>query len=117
MATGSTTRSSWPRAEPRRPPPPGSGSAARSSASPGTTRRRPFCRSVAEDVEQDRAFLRLVQLEQQQPLPPAEQRLAPLHGDGVGGGAEHHLGDVGLAVLALVPLLEVLGPALQVVVG
>ena len=54
--------------------------------------------------------LRVVQLEQQEPLPLAEHRLAARDGDGVRGRAHHHRLDVGLAVLALVPFVEVLGP-------
>src|SRR6266571_4195061 len=70
----------------------------------------------AEHVEQDRALLRLVELDEQQSLPLAEERLARAHRDGVRRRPQEHLAHVGLAVGPLVPLLEVLGATLQVVV-
>src|SRR6266536_667949 len=95
---------------------------------PSTTRSYDTDRSVAtltrllaellaEHVEHDGALLRLVQLEQQEPLPLPERRLPRDHRDGVGRPPHDHLGHVGLAVLPLVALLQVLGPAVQVVVG
>src|SRR5438309_955981 len=59
--------------------------------------------SSAEDVEHHVPVLGLVQLQQEQPLPPAEQGLAARHGDGVRTSAHDHLRHVGSAVLPLVP--------------
>src|SRR3954452_2304595 len=70
--------------------------------------------SSTEDVEDDRALLWLVHLEQDQPLPPAERRLSGAHRDRVRRGGEQHRLHVRVAVLALVGLLEVLGAELVV---
>src|SRR5437588_8756269 len=79
--------------------------------------RGPPSASFAEHVEHHVAVLRLVELEQDQPLPLAEQRLSGADRDGMRGRAEQHVADVRLAVRAFVSFLEVLGPPLQVVVG
>src|SRR5690242_2570980 len=77
----------------------------------------PVCRrSEPEHVQDDLALLRLVELDQHEPLPLPERGLAPRDRDGVRGGAEQHLRHVRTAVRPLVPLLEVLGPPLEVVV-
>src|SRR5438309_620915 len=71
---------------------------------------------LPEDVEEDLALLRLVELDQDEPLPLPEQGLAPGDGDGVRGGAQQHLGHVRAAVGTLVALLEVLRAPREVVV-
>src|SRR5512132_2807771 len=72
-------------------------------------------RSGTEHVERDGPVLRLVHLEEDQPLPAAEARLAGDHGDRVRRRREEHRLDVRVAVLALV-FVHVLGPHLEVVV-
>src|SRR5438128_10200600 len=74
-------------------------------------------RSLAEHVNDDLAIFGLIQLEQEEALPLPEQRLTRPDGNRVRSGAQDHLRDVRAAVRTLVPLLEVLGPPLQVVMG
>src|SRR6476619_3499703 len=73
-------------------------------------------RSGTEHVERDGPVLRLIHLEEDQPLPAAEPRLPGDHGDRVRRRRQEHRLDVRVAVLALV-FVHVLGPHLEVVVG
>src|SRR5581483_5980316 len=77
----------------------------------------PGPRSLTEDVERHLTLLGLVHLEQDQPLPPPEHRLAGRDRDGVRGRRQQHRLDVRVSVRALVGLVEVLRPATHVVVG
>src|SRR5947208_4199199 len=72
-------------------------------------------RSGTEHVERDGPVLRLVHLEEDQPLPAPEARLPGDHGDRVRRRRKEHRLDVRVAVLAFV-LVHVLGPYLEVVV-
>src|SRR5918992_1460663 len=72
--------------------------------------------SLPEDLERDRPVLRLVELEEDEPLPRAERRLAGHHGDRVRRGGQEHRLHVRVAVLPLVGM-EVLRPDREVVVG
>src|SRR5262245_43633469 len=73
-------------------------------------------RLAPEHVEHDLPVLRLVHLEQDQPLPAAEHRPAVGDRDRVGRGREKHRLHVRRAVAALVGLVEVLRAASEVVV-
>src|SRR3990172_8611258 len=73
-------------------------------------------RSLSEDVKHDVAFLRLVELDQNEALPPAEHRLPPPNGNRLRCRRQEHRLDVRMPVLPLVHLVEVLRAALQVVV-
>src|SRR5437870_8825289 len=64
--------------------------------------RAPPSASFSEHVEHDFAVLRLVELEQDQPLPLTEHRLSGADRDGMRGRAEQHVADVRLAVRAFV---------------
>src|SRR6266550_3720756 len=72
-------------------------------------------RSGTEHVERDGPVLRLVHLEEDQPLPAPEPRLPGNNGDRVRRRRKEHRLDVRVAVLAFV-LVHVLGPHVEVVV-
>src|SRR3954470_5518419 len=71
--------------------------------------------SAPEYVERDRAVFGLVHLEEDQPLPGAERRLAGNDRNRVRGRRQQHRLDVRVPVLALV-LVEVLGADVEIVV-
>src|SRR5687768_6930533 len=71
--------------------------------------------SAPEDLQGDRAVLRLVHLEEEQPLPCAEGRLAVGDRDRVRGGRQEHRLHVRVTVPALVGM-EVLRPEIEIVV-
>src|SRR5215212_6717628 len=73
-------------------------------------------RSTAEHVKRDRAGLRLVHLEEDEPLPRAEAGLPRHHRDGVGRRRQQHRLHVRMPVRPLV-LVHVLRADLEVVVG
>src|SRR5712691_4954477 len=72
-------------------------------------------RSRPEHVERDQAALRIVHLEEDQPLPGPESGLTGDHGDRLGRGGEKHRLHVRMTVRALV-LVHVLGADREVVV-
>src|SRR3954447_12357226 len=82
------------------------GSSARRTATPVPVSQVPREGLLAEHVEHDAALFRLVHLEQEQALPPAERGLARGDGDGVRRRREQHRLHVRMSVLALVRLGE-----------
>src|SRR6266540_1602676 len=63
---------------------------------------------LAYHVEDDRAVLRLVELQEEEPLPLPEHRLSRRHRDRMRRRPQQHMGDVGLSIRPLVALLQVL---------
>src|SRR5262245_30280999 len=89
----------------------------RRSASTRPVSQAPGAALAAEHVEHDPPVLGLVHLEQDQPLPPTEHRLALGHRDRVRGGRQEHRLHVRGAVPTFVHLVQVLRSAFEVVVG